>query len=125
VDLTLLVAWRVWHARNEVTHDKPLPSIASSINFLLSYFKLMHDVKNFPTEINLKGKQLAVASVDPVPAPRCAPIAPWCNPLVGFVKLSVDGSFKNGSARSATILRDEGGSIILFSCKYIADGFVA
>jgi ribonuclease HI len=116
----LLVSWRVWHARNEATHDKPLPTIASSTNFLLSYFKLMHDVNNFPTEIILKGKQPAIASVDPVPAPRCAPIAPWCKPPVGFVKLSVDGSFKDGSAGSGTILRDEGGSIIFSSCKYIA-----
>jgi hypothetical protein len=34
IDATLLVAWRIWFARNEATHDKPLPSCDSSRRFL-------------------------------------------------------------------------------------------
>jgi hypothetical protein len=34
VDTNLLVAWRAWYARSKVTHDKKLPTVASSKVFL-------------------------------------------------------------------------------------------
>jgi hypothetical protein len=56
VDTTLLVAWRIWYARNEVTHEKPLPSVEGSKMFLCSYLKLIHNAKEVPTDVILKGQ---------------------------------------------------------------------
>ena len=30
INTTILVSWRVWYARNGITHDKPLPSVEGS-----------------------------------------------------------------------------------------------
>jgi hypothetical protein len=49
VDTTLLVAWRAWFARNEVTHDKPLPPIEGSKRFLVSYLKMIQNYKDSST----------------------------------------------------------------------------
>jgi hypothetical protein len=65
IDQTLLVASRVWYARNEVTHDKPLPSCVSSERFLLSYEKIVSDCKELSVEKIVKGKQPLVRSIVP------------------------------------------------------------
>jgi hypothetical protein len=120
IDTSLLVAWQAWHVRNEVTHGKRLPAIAISKNFLLSYIKLVHDVDHYPTEIMLKGKQPAVASANSVPVPKFVqPEKPWVPPPIGFVKLTVDGSFKDGIAGAGMVLRDEAGSLIFSSCWFL------
>jgi hypothetical protein len=33
----MLLTWRAWHARNQATHDKTLPSTEGSVNFLCGY----------------------------------------------------------------------------------------
>jgi hypothetical protein len=38
-DRVLMIVWRVWHARNEVTHGKPLSSTIGSRRFICSYVK--------------------------------------------------------------------------------------
>jgi hypothetical protein len=98
VDTTLLVAWRAWYARNEVTHDKPLPPIIGSHRFLSGYIKLIGDVKSIPTENLVKGKQPAsLVGMAPVPAQRVTPsLKPWTKPPTGWIKLSIDGSYSSG-----------------------------
>jgi ribonuclease HI len=121
VDTTLLVAWRAWFARNEVTHDKQLPSVGSSKNFLCSYLKLIRDVKDKPTEALLKGKgPLVEPGILPAPIQvRKCPDKPWKKPPMDWVKLSVDGSFNasNKSARAGITLRDENGRPIVLACR--------
>jgi hypothetical protein len=53
----MLLTWRVWHARNEATHDKPVPSIEGSVNFLCGYLKLMRNIWGSSTDQILRGKQ--------------------------------------------------------------------
>jgi hypothetical protein len=121
IDTTLLVAWRVWHARNEVTHSKPLPSPASSRSFLLSYSRLLNDVRTHSTEAILKGKLPIVTALPTSTVDRQAiPAKPWLKPNVGSVKLTIDGSFKDGVGGAGMILRDDTGVIIFSACKWVS-----
>jgi hypothetical protein len=82
-DNTLLVAWRAWHARNEITHDKPLPSVEGSKRFLCSYAKTLRDIKELSTEQILKGKQPLLfpdSQARPIPIKEQAPDVPWVKP---------------------------------------------
>jgi hypothetical protein len=56
IDNLLLLSWRVWHARNEATHEKPLPAIEGSVNFLRSYLKMLSNISKASTDKFLKGK---------------------------------------------------------------------
>jgi hypothetical protein len=81
---THLVAWRVWFARNEATHDKPLPSCDSSRYFLSGYWKLLHHCKDSSTEDIVKGKKLMVEDAALL-APRVVSKGhdkPWIKPPV-------------------------------------------
>jgi ribonuclease HI len=125
VDTTLLVDWRAWYARNEVTHDKPLPSLDGSKRFLLSYLKLIHNVKDTPTDTILKGKMPMVDSVPP-PSPvlvKKGPDKPWSAPPPGWVKLTVDGSFQasDRTAGIGMVLRNAEGLPIFSSCRSLDD----
>jgi hypothetical protein len=53
-----MIAWRVWFARNEVTHEKELPSIEGSRRFLCSYMQSIENIKDATTEQIVKGKQI-------------------------------------------------------------------
>ena len=66
IDATLLVTWRAWFERNEVTHDKPLPSTDCSKRFLLSYWKSFQNSKDMPTELVIKGKKPLLESMEQV-----------------------------------------------------------
>jgi hypothetical protein len=121
IDSTLLVAWRVWHCRNEITHDKPLPSTDSSKRFLIGYWNILKN-NDVPTEMIIKGKQPVV---DTMPIPTVVPLKSpgkgWSRPPMGWVKLSIDGSYKpdDGSAGCGMVLRDENGHVIFLACRYV------
>uniref|UniRef100_A0ACD6A6F3 Uncharacterized protein n=1 Tax=Avena sativa TaxID=4498 RepID=A0ACD6A6F3_AVESA len=107
VDCILLVAWRHWFVRNEVTHDKPLPTIGSSKRFRCAYLKLLQEIQAKPTVAILKGKDHVVMEVSQKQwVPKKGPDKPWCRPKPGWVKLTVDGSFY-------TAKRSAGAGIIL------------
>ena len=54
----LMIAWRAWHARNEVVHDKPLPSIAGSRRFLCSYMRSLENCRTLTSEEIIKVRKL-------------------------------------------------------------------
>jgi ribonuclease HI len=121
----LMIAWRAWYARNEVTHDKPLPSIEGSRRFLCSYLVSLENIRSLPTEDILKGKQpiwspAAHAGVATEARPNLSTKEPaWERPRPGVVKLNVDGSFleRDGSAGAGMILRNADGGIIFSACR--------
>jgi hypothetical protein len=83
VDATLLVAWRAWYARNEITHDKALPSISASKGFLCSYLKLLHDIKDNSSMDLIMGKKMVVQSGwrPKTSSPKKGPDKTWTRPL--------------------------------------------
>jgi ribonuclease HI len=122
IDLTLLTAWRAWHNRNEITHDKPLPSVESSKRFLCSYLQILRN-SDVSTDVIFKGKQLVITAV-PVSLPARPPKPlgkPWSPPPAGWAKLSIDGSFKaeDGTAGCGMMLRGDAGQIIFSACRFL------
>jgi hypothetical protein len=95
IDAFLLVAWRIWFAHNEVTHDKDLPSIEGSKIFLLSYIRTLKSIKSLSTEEVIKGK--CAKFMDTIkPTLTCEPSPGnlrWLMPTPGWVKLNCDGSY--------------------------------
>jgi hypothetical protein len=55
---TLMTLWRIWHDHNEITHDKPLPSIEGSRRFLVSYLNSLLLIKQYPDGVMEKGKMV-------------------------------------------------------------------
>jgi hypothetical protein len=123
VDTTLLVAWHAWYARNEVTHDKKLPSVASSKGFLCSYIRLLKDIKHKPPANIIKGKgpMIFVGAQQVSLQPHTRQSILWTKPPMGWVKLSIDGSFSNHSAGVGMVLRDAEGLPIFTACNHLDD----
>jgi ribonuclease HI len=123
----MMLLWRIWHVRNEVVHHKPPPPAEASRRFLCSYVDSLLTIKYYPHDDGVKGKapadQQAISKVaqNHVAAGPSAAKERWTRPPAGWGKLNVDGSYveatKEGGA--GTILRDEAGSIVFSSCRYI------
>ena len=118
---TLLVAWRAWFARNEVTHDKALPTIEGSRRFLVSYLNSIMNARELPADTILKGKFVVLTSSvnSSITWRKKPPDKPWIPPTPGWVKLTVDGSYRqeDGSAGTGMILRDDTGKTIFSACR--------
>jgi hypothetical protein len=55
-DRVLMIGWRIWFPRNEVTHEKELPSIEGSRRFICSYMHSLADISQATLEQVMKGK---------------------------------------------------------------------
>ncbi|KAE8812230.1 retrotransposon unclassified [Hordeum vulgare] len=114
----IMVLWRTWHLRNELTHGKTIPPVETSRSFLSSYYNTYQQISLNVEEI-LKGKT-PVMDVRHGAEPQIVETKPrelWPSPAVHEVALSVDGSFESedGSAGSGMILRDNKGAVIFAS----------
>jgi hypothetical protein len=125
-DRLYLVGWRVWFARNKITHDKPLPPIEGSKRFLCSYLQTLRDINDISTEQILKDKQPLILPGDQTRIHLYKvkpPDKSWYNLLQAgcAVWLTVDGSFhdKNSTAGTGMILRDETGQVIFSACRFL------
>lgn len=54
----LLLLWRCWYVHNEMTHEKPAPSIEASCRFLLSSAKTLMGIQQCPKGDFAKGKMV-------------------------------------------------------------------
>jgi ribonuclease HI len=121
VDNTLLVAWHAWYARNEVTHDKPFPSLEGSRRFLCSYHQLIRNSTGVPTDTVIKGKASMYVS-----GTTSAPILvkrALINPGRGPHWLGQADSWRLifGGAGLGIVLRNVEGTPIFTSCKFVED----
>jgi hypothetical protein len=94
---TLMTIWRIWHAHNEVTHDKPCPPIEGSRRFLVSYLNSLMMIKQFPDADITKGKMVVDTSQGFKRVPtdadgRQKERKRWLPPDQGAAKLNVDGA---------------------------------
>ena len=114
-----MIAWRIWHARNEVTHDKDLPAIEGSRRFICSYMHSLENIRRSSPEQIVKGKQvLRIEAVEKHTSPPKVH-AIWSRPSVGELKLNVDGGFiaRSGCAGSGMILRRNDGTVVFSACR--------
>jgi hypothetical protein len=115
----LMIAWRVWHARNEVTHDKDLPNVEGSKRFIYSYMNSLENIRKASPEDIIRGKQaLGEQRFEKSSAvPTTQEI--WNKPPLGILKLNVDGAYitQTGAGGAGMILRDSKGLIIFSACR--------
>ena len=118
---SLMIAWRAWYARNEVTHDKPLPSVEGSRRFIRSYMQSLDNICRATPEKIMKGKQIIGDWRSDVHETRRRPATQegWSSPPSGVLKLNVDGAFvaQTGLAGAGMILWRSNGSIIFSACR--------
>jgi ribonuclease HI len=117
----VLTFWRIWHAHNEITHDKPCPSIEGSRRFLVSYLDSLLLIKQFPAADIEKGKMVIDLDRGFNRAPREEVVKKdkprWSKPPPGAAKLNVDGSFASTGAGVGMALRDHMGQVIFTACR--------
>jgi ribonuclease HI len=116
-----MTLWRIWHAHNEITHDKPCPSIEGSRRFLVSYLNSLLLTKQFPAADIMKGKMVINLDRGFSHAPReegpKKDKPRWSKPPPGAAKLNVDGSFASNGEGVGMILRDHTGQVNFTACR--------
>ena len=121
--MLLMTLWRIWHAHNEITHDKPCPPVEGSRRFLVSYLNSLLLIKQFPAVDIRKGKMVVnhERGFKKVPTREdgCQKVRKrWQPPEQGFAKLNVDGAFTtDGHAGAGMVLRDHRGHVIYTACR--------
>jgi hypothetical protein len=123
---TLMTLWRIWHDHNEITHDKPLPSIEGSRRFLVSYLNSLLLIKQYPDGVMEKGKmviegEFGFQKKKEHRTDQDQHVRKWTKPGQGQAKLNTDGAFKPGEeAGLGMILRDHEGEVIFLACRAVA-----
>jgi hypothetical protein len=118
-DRVLMITWRIWFARNEVTHENDLPSIEGSRSFICSYMRSLENIRNATTEQIIKGKQnVGRDSVARSPVQPASHVI-WTRPADGELKLKIDRAFvaQTMEAGAGMILRCSGGWIVFSACR--------
>lgn len=108
--------------RNELMHDKAAQPIEVSKRFIVSYIDILFQIRQNPSVDLVKGRCVvnsANGSLRSHASPK--PLLRWERPLVGWMKLNIDGSFDNSAEKGGVgaILWDSAGKAIFVSCKPI------
>ena len=94
----LLLFWRTWYIRNNLTHTTDKLSVEGSARFLAKYWAELCSTQHQRSSFDSKGKELLVDSlVAKKKNVTKAPNAAWEAQATGWLKLNVDGSFVPGS----------------------------
>ncbi|XBI14851.1 hypothetical protein VPH35_057369 [Triticum aestivum] len=118
--VVLMTMWRVWHVRNEITHDKAPPTAEASRRFLHGYINSLMCIQQHPDGNLEKGKMVVLPSPPRAPESTALKVrAHWVPRQPGWVKLNTDRSYiaATGAAGGGMILRDDRGEIIYSACR--------
>ncbi|KAF8774983.1 hypothetical protein HU200_005031 [Digitaria exilis] len=109
----VLILWRAWFIRNEITHSNRKLSITSSAKFLLNYWETLCSIRHEDSHIDAKGKRPAF--IDHVAKAKLpSEHVCWVPPEEGMIKINVDGAFVEGdSAGYGLVIRDDKGDVQL------------
>jgi hypothetical protein len=116
----LLILWRAWFVRNELTHNGRWQPMARSVSFLTSYWDTLANICLGNAE-DIKEKSPVIGTT--VPGRERAPSKqPWIPPRSGWVKINTDGAFSEalGEAGIGVIIRNHRGRVILSGWKYLS-----
>jgi hypothetical protein len=119
----LLLMWRAWHLRNDITHGEGKCTVTGSEGFLVSYCESLGLAgATLATGMSDKGKQkmsegLHADALEDRKAQRGAKIDCWKRPPHGWVKINSDANFhaETGEVSAGAIVRDETGQILLIA----------
>ena len=113
----VMTLWRSWYVRNEVYHNKPAPPVEVSCRFLTGYINTLMHIQQHPGDDMIKEKKIVAYgdyggnSKQHILMHACTrPPERWLKPSPGWVKLNVDGSWKeeDGTGGAGMIVRDQG-----------------
>ena len=97
---SLMIMWRIWYARNEITHNKPPVPIEASRRFLTSYITSLLAIQQHPEADLTKGKQVIDLSGSMPKSTHAITVAPrWEAPDANHAKLNIDGALSRKMAR--------------------------
>jgi ribonuclease HI len=122
-----MLLWRIWYVHNEITHQKPAPTVEGSRRFLMSYLESLLIIKQHPEKDLEKGKIVVSHDTgfrrDKKDTECCKTTRrKWEPPMQGEVKLSVDGSWSSqGTAGAGMVVRDHKGEVLVASCRQLLE----
>jgi ribonuclease HI len=121
-DVSLMIMWRNWFVRNELTHGKSPPPVEVSKRFLESYLQSLFMIRQHPTAELTKGKQVVYMyprDREKSKRQRVASDLLWSCPETGWMKVNVDGSFdaQQESGGIGVVMRNSEGRVIFAAFK--------
>ncbi|KQK21321.1 hypothetical protein BRADI_1g60182v3 [Brachypodium distachyon] len=118
----ILLIWRLWQLRNDVTDDKPLAPIEATRRYPCSYADTLFAIDQNDGRDVIKGKQVVGCSGWKQKEHKTrlvVPCDPWPRPLSDWIAVSTDGSFKDGEAGLGAIIRDDSGEVLVSAYRYL------
>jgi ribonuclease HI len=119
-DKILLLLWRSWHLRCDITHGKGEETISSSVSFLVNYWDML---KNGTAKNEMNKSALNANDSAHVDVYRSSLKAPtrWQPPPSGATKINVDAAFcqDTGEAVVGVVARDHLEVIVMAASKVI------
>lgn len=109
----LLIFWRAWFIRNELTHANRKLSITGSISFLENYWNTLCSVREQGVPDH-KGKKPMFSVARTVYPKEDRKGLSWVAPKHGWNKINVDGAFTaQGGPAIGVVIRDAKGMVLL------------
>jgi hypothetical protein len=116
----VLLLWRFWHLRCDITHGKGEETISNYVSFLLNYWDMLD---NCSTEKEANKPALDANNSFHYGVNRYSLKAPtkWEAPLPGATKINVDASFCQVTCEAivGVVARDHLGAIVMAASKVI------
>lgn len=90
--MIIVLIWRIWQLRNDITHGKDATPMNVSVDFLQSYCLSLNNAEKYSSEEILKGK-IPMFDIAAEVHPIVTPVLSWPRPPCDKTCVSIDGSF--------------------------------